>query len=94
MALGNIKTSLSGTHHAFGLRKNAHRYLGQVHYLFNRRFDLRKDLERLNGTSSLALTCLSVQFARLNHLADQVNAKAFSAAIVRLAPPRPTQPPE
>ena len=44
MALSNIKRSLSGTHHAIGLRKNAHRYLGQVQYLFNRRFDLRKDL--------------------------------------------------
>ncbi len=36
-ALGNIKTSLSGTYHVFGFRKYAHRYLGQVQYLFNRR---------------------------------------------------------
>ena len=28
--LGNIKTSLSGTYHAFGFDKYAHRYLGQV----------------------------------------------------------------
>ena len=32
-ALGNIKTSLSGTYHAFGFRKYAHRYLAQVQYL-------------------------------------------------------------
>ena len=56
-ALGNIKTSLSGTYHAFAFRKNAHRYLGQVQYLFNRRFDLRKVLERLARASSLALPC-------------------------------------
>jgi transposase-like protein len=56
-ALGNIKTSLSGTYHAFGFRKYAHRYLGQVQYLFNRRFDLREVLERLARASSQALPC-------------------------------------
>ena len=56
-ALGNIKTSLSGTYHAFGFRKYAHRYLGQVQYLFNRRFDLRTILERLARASSETLPC-------------------------------------
>jgi hypothetical protein len=56
-ALGNIKTSLSGTFHAFGFRKYAHRYQGHVQYLFNRRFDLRKVLERLARASSQALPC-------------------------------------
>jgi len=56
-ALGNIKTSLSGTYHAFGFRKYAHRYLGQVQYLFNRRFDLREVLQRLARAASQALPC-------------------------------------
>jgi hypothetical protein len=56
-ALGNIKTSLSGTFHAIGFRKYAHRYLGQVQYLFNRRFDLRDVLERLSRAASQALPC-------------------------------------
>lgn len=56
-ALGNIKTSLAGTYHAFGFRKCAHRYLGQVHYLFNRRFDLRGILERLARAASRAAPC-------------------------------------
>ena len=56
-ALGNIKTSLSGTYHAFAFREYAHRYLGQVRYLFNRRLDLRKVLERWARASSLALPC-------------------------------------
>ena len=56
-ALGNIKTSLSGTYHAFGFRKYAHRYLGQVQYLFNRRFDLREVLERLARAASQGLPC-------------------------------------
>lgn len=29
-ALGNLKTSLAGTCHAFGFRKYAHRYLAQA----------------------------------------------------------------
>jgi len=45
--LGNIKTSLSGTYHAFGFEKYADRYLAQVQYLFNRRFDLSVILKRL-----------------------------------------------
>lgn len=51
-ALGNIKTSLSGIYHAFGFRRYAHRYLGQVQYLFNRRLGLRNVLERLARAST------------------------------------------
>ncbi len=56
-ALGNIKTSLAGTYHAFGFRKYAHRYLGQVQYLFNRRFDLRTILGRLARAACQAAPC-------------------------------------
>lgn len=45
--LGNLKTAFAGTFHAFGFEKYAHRYLAQVQYLFNRRFDLRAILNRL-----------------------------------------------
>jgi len=45
--LGNLKTSLSGTYHAFDFRKYAHRYLAEVQYRFNRRFDLSAILVRL-----------------------------------------------
>lgn len=55
--LGNIKTSLAGTYHAFGFSKYAHRYLGQVQYLFNRRFDLRAVLGRLARAASQAGPC-------------------------------------
>lgn len=56
-ALGHSKTSLSGTHHAFGFRKHAHCDLGPVRYLFDRRFDLRKVLERLARAASQVLPC-------------------------------------
>jgi hypothetical protein len=56
-ALGNINTSLAGTHHAFGFRKFAHRDLGQMQYLFNRCGDLRGILERLAQAACLAMPC-------------------------------------
>ena len=45
--LGNLKTAISGTYHAFDFNKYAGRYLGVVLYCFNRRFDLRTILPRL-----------------------------------------------
>ena len=56
-ALGNLKTALAGTYHSFGFEKYAHRYLGQVQYLFNRRFDLRAILGRLARTACQAAPC-------------------------------------
>ncbi|MBN9340022.1 MAG: IS1595 family transposase, partial [Comamonadaceae bacterium] len=38
--LGNLKTSMAGTLHAFKHAKYAQRYLGEFAYRFNRRFDL------------------------------------------------------
>jgi len=38
--LGNLKTALSGTYHAFDFSKYAARYLAEFQYRFNRRFDL------------------------------------------------------
>lgn len=38
--LGNLKTALSGTYHAFAFKKYGHRYLADAQYRFNRRFDL------------------------------------------------------
>lgn len=45
--LGNLKTSLKGSYHAFGFRKYARRYLAAFAYRFNRRFDLASLNERL-----------------------------------------------
>ena len=45
--LGNLKTSLSGTHHAVGFREYAARYLGAFAYRFNHRFDLAELVIRL-----------------------------------------------
>jgi transposase-like protein len=56
-ALGNIKSAFSGTYHAFGFQKYAHRYLGQIQYLFNRRYDLRAILGRLARAASQAAPC-------------------------------------
>ena len=45
--LGNLKTAINGTYHAFDFRKYANRYLSEVQYRFNRRFDLGTILKRL-----------------------------------------------
>ena len=45
--LGNLKTAISGTYHAFNFAKYADRYLAEVQYRFNRRFDLSVILRRL-----------------------------------------------
>ena len=45
--LGNLKTAIGGTYHAFDFEKYAHRYLGECQYRFNRRFDLATMFSRL-----------------------------------------------
>lgn len=51
--LGNLKTALSGTYHAFNFVKYAHRYLAEVQYRFNRRFNLASILARLLRAAAL-----------------------------------------
>jgi transposase-like protein len=45
--LSNLKTAMAGTYHAVKFAKYAHRYLAEVQYRFNRRFDLSSILWRL-----------------------------------------------
>lgn len=45
--LSNLKTALIGTHHAPKFKKYARRYLAEIQYRFNRRFDLPAMLPRL-----------------------------------------------
>lgn len=45
--LGNLKTAINGTYHAFKFDKYAHRYLGEAQYRFNRRFDMKAMFVRL-----------------------------------------------
>lgn len=45
--LGNFKTAITGTYHAFNFAKYAHRYLAEFQYRFNRRFNMKTILPRL-----------------------------------------------
>lgn len=45
--LGNIKSSIQGTYHGFKFDKYAARYLAELQYRFNRRFDLPRMFPRL-----------------------------------------------
>ena len=51
--LGNLKTALNGTYHAFDFAKYAHRYLAEAQYRFNRRFNLSSILPRLLRAASV-----------------------------------------
>ena len=51
--LGNVKTSFSGTFHAFNVDKYARRYLGGYCFRFNRRFSLAAMTERIANAVSL-----------------------------------------
>ena len=51
--LGSLKTSLSGSYHAFDFRHDAARYLAAFTYRFNRRFDLATLNERLLTATAL-----------------------------------------
>lgn len=51
--LSNLKTAISGTYHAFKFAKYAERYLAEVQYRFNRRFDLKSILVRLVRAAAL-----------------------------------------
>ncbi|MGQ0501177.1 MAG: IS1595 family transposase [Panacagrimonas sp.] len=50
--LGNLKTAINGTYHAFDFATYAPRYLAEVQYRFNRRYDLAKILQRLIQASA------------------------------------------
>jgi ISXO2-like transposase domain len=45
--LGDLKTATSGSYHAFDVAKYAHRYLAELQYRFNQRFDMRSILSHL-----------------------------------------------
>ena len=51
--LGNFKTAMAGTYHAIKFAKYAHRYLAEVQYRFNRRYDLSEILPRLVRAATL-----------------------------------------
>lgn len=55
--LGNLKTALRGTHHAFKFAKYAPRYLADAQYRFNRRFDLAAMVPRLGLAVMRATPC-------------------------------------
>ena len=53
--LGNLKTAITGTYHAFDFAKYAHRYLAEFQFRFNRRFDLPSLFADLAMTAASAM---------------------------------------
>jgi transposase-like protein len=50
--LGNLKTAITGTYHAFKFAKYAERYLAEYQFRFNRRFDLRALMQSVIRTAT------------------------------------------
>jgi hypothetical protein len=59
--LGNLKSSIQGTYHGFDVGKYAPRYLAEVQYRFNRRFDLPQMVPRLLHACALTPPCVEKQ---------------------------------
>ena len=55
--LGNLKTSLSGTFHAFDFDKYARRYLGGYCFRFNRRFAMAEMTDRIADAVCCCMPC-------------------------------------
>ena len=55
--LGNLKTAIGGTYHAFDFAKYAHRYLAEFQYRFNRRYNMRTMLVRLLHALAVTQPC-------------------------------------
>jgi transposase-like protein len=47
--IGNVKTALTGTYHAIKFAKYGYRYLAEVQFRFNRRYDMPAMLRKLLG---------------------------------------------
>ena len=52
--LGNLKTALAGTYHAFKFGKYAQRYLAEFQFRFNRRYSMHKMLPRMLSALAVA----------------------------------------
>jgi len=66
--LGNLKTAITGTYHAFKFSKYTDRYLAEYQYRFNRRFDLDVLMHRLIAA---AATCKPVPMPSLRMAEDR-----------------------
>ena len=55
--LSNLKTSFSGTFHAFDFDKYAKRYLGGFCFRFNRRFKMAEMTERIANAACFCKPC-------------------------------------
>jgi hypothetical protein len=55
--LGNFKTAIAGTYHAFKFEKYAPRYLAEVQFRFNRRYHLDRMLPRMLRALLVAPPC-------------------------------------
>jgi hypothetical protein len=101
--IGNIETALTGRYHAIKFAKYGHRYLAEVQFRFNRRYDMRAMLGGLtcarSTSPSATAPCAALGACRPAHAGAQRRragegghpalglARADHAATDRRAPP-------
>ncbi|MGM9485909.1 transposase [Ideonella sp. YS5] len=78
--LGNLKTAISGTYHAFSFYKYAERYWAEYQYRFNRRFDLKAMMHSLIRA---AVACKPAPLPSLRMAEDQRSSGVHGMANVR-----------
>jgi hypothetical protein len=61
IVMGNLKTAITGTYHAFSFAKYVPRYLAEFQYRFNRRYNLRSILPRLMRVAAITRPCTESQ---------------------------------
>ena len=85
--LGNLKTAISGTYHAFDFAKYAHRYLAEFQYRFNRRFNMAPSSSDCFTPWSPPRHVRSIGFGLLRFIANQVSpsGNAWHGVRARLA---------
>ena len=69
--LGNLKTAITGTYHAFDFAKYAHRYLAEFQFRFNHRFNMKTILHHLLNASSPHHRPMNAPFDLLRFIANQ-----------------------
>ncbi len=70
--LGNLKTSLSGTLHAFNFGKVARRYPGGFCFRFNRRFAMPEMIDRIANSVCCCMPCTEHDSGSRRLMDDQV----------------------
>lgn len=88
IVLGNLKTAITGTYHAFKFTKYAPRYLAEFQYRFNRRYNLRSILPRLLRAAAITRPWAEPSSGWLSFRTNQVTFGGWRQPMISIRSPR------